>query len=142
VASAALRLARGAASLLKKLATYIPTHFEKPDFIFAAADSDESHRPRETVEPLHQKTGVHIHDKIANKSYEELAKKLLTDVGFSNQHGVVCWHHGEIPNLTHALGAEAGEYPAKWKDEVFNLILKLKYHADRKPTVTMILEPF
>ena len=53
-------------SRAEKLATYIPPTFGTPDFIFAAADANESYRPRETVEPLHHKTGVHIHDKIAD----------------------------------------------------------------------------
>jgi hypothetical protein len=41
----------------EKLATYIPATFEKPDFIFAAADSHESVPPRETVDRCRSRPG-------------------------------------------------------------------------------------
>ena len=51
----------------EKLASHIPDTFGKPDFIFAAADSKKSERPRETVEPLSKATGIPIDAKIADK---------------------------------------------------------------------------
>jgi phosphohistidine phosphatase SixA len=126
----------------EKLATYLPATFGKPDFIFAAADSKESERPRETVEPLHKATGIEIHDTIADKDYADLANELLTKHHLSDQRVVVCWHHGHIPKLMHALGANAGDYPDPWDEKVFNLILKLDYDAGGKPAVKKITEPF
>lgn len=126
----------------KKLATYIPNNFGKPDFIFAARDSDESERPRRTVEPLHHATGICIHDKIADKECRDLATELLTRQDLSDQRIVVCWHHGQIPKLMHALGAAAGTYPDEWKEDVFNEILLLDYRTCGKPIVTRVKEPF
>jgi hypothetical protein len=126
----------------KKLATYIPNNFGKPDFIFAAADSKESERPRKTVEPLQDATGIRIHDKIADKECPDLATKLLTNQDFSDKRIVVCWHHGQIPKLMHALGAAAGTYPDEWKEDVFNEILLLDYRTCGKPIVTKVKEPF
>ena len=126
----------------EKLATYIPNNFGKPDFIFAAADSKDSERPRKTVEPLQHATGILIHDKIADKECADLATKLLTTQDLSDKRIVVCWHHGQIPKLMHALGAPAGTYPEPWDEKVFNLILLLDYRTCGKPIVTKVNEPF
>jgi phosphohistidine phosphatase SixA len=126
----------------EKLASYIPMTFDKPEFIFAAADSKESARPRETVEPLSKATGIPIEAKIADKDYEVLARDLLTKSHLADRRIVVCWHHGHIPSLVCALGAKAGVYPDPWDPKVFNLILKLDFSASGKPEVVKISEPF
>jgi hypothetical protein len=49
----------------------------------------------------------------------------------------VCWHHGNIPNMMHALKADAADYPDPWGRDVFNLILRLvdaKGQASKWPT--------
>jgi broad specificity phosphatase PhoE len=126
----------------EKLASYIPKTFGKPDFIFAAADSNKSERPRETVEPLSKATGIPIHDKIADKDYADLANELLTKQDLSGKQIIVCWHHEHIPKLMQALGAKAGDYPDPWDGKIFNLILKLDFPASGKPDVAKISEPF
>jgi hypothetical protein len=55
---------------------------------------------------------------------------------------VICWHHGNIPNLMNALGAAKGSYPDPWPREVFNLILEAKFDARGAPTVQSVTEPF
>jgi hypothetical protein len=52
-----------------RLASYIPQTFGKPDFLFAAADSEQSHRPVETIEPLSQATGVPIDSTVATARF-------------------------------------------------------------------------
>jgi hypothetical protein len=54
---------------------------------------------------------------------------------------VVCWHHGNIPSLAHALNAKTGDYPDPWDPSVFNLILQFDFLGDM-PTVTRVIEPF
>jgi broad specificity phosphatase PhoE len=125
----------------KSLATYIPATFGKPDFIFAAAISKHSARPYQTVQPLSQSTGVPIDATIADQDYGFLATQLLSSPAYAGKQGVVCWHHGNIPNLLHALGAKDGTYPDPWDRTVFDLILKIDFPG-APPTVTKVTENF
>lgn len=125
----------------KKLAVYIPEAFGAPDYLFAAADSDESHRPKETLEPLSEAAGLKIHDKLADKHYAKLAPRLLLDERYDGCLLVVCWHHGRIPDFAEALGAPEGSCPNPWPSDVFNLILKFRYKGSM-PKVKQVTEPF
>jgi hypothetical protein len=119
----------------------------KPQYIFAAADSDESHRPRLTMEPLAQALGLSIDDKHKDKDYAKVADDLLTHPKYNGSNVLVCWHHGEILDLAAALGASAGtlpassNWPAKWPGDVFGWVLQLCYGADGKliPAQTLCL---
>lgn len=123
------------------LAKYIPDTFGEPDFIFASAVSKHSARPYETVKPLSKRTGLPIDATIADQDYPFLAHDLLSDADFAGKRIVVCWHHGNIPSLMHALGAANGDYPDPWDPGVFNLILKVDF-AVEGPRVTKVIEPF
>jgi phosphohistidine phosphatase SixA len=125
----------------KALADYIPNEFGAPDFIFAAAISKHSARPYETVKPLSKRTGVPIDATIADQDYGFLASELLKDTDYAGKTGVVCWHHGNIPSLMHALGAPSNAYPDPWDPKVFNLILKVEFPAGGL-TVGKVIEPF
>lgn len=108
----------------------------KIDYVFAAADSAESHRPRHTVEPLAGALGLAINDKHADKDYAQVAQHLSTHPRYDGSNVLVCWHHGEVLNLAAALGASgstlppASGWPAKWPGEVFGWVLQLCYGAD------------
>jgi phosphohistidine phosphatase SixA len=123
------------------LAAYIPRTFGGPDCIFAASLSKHSARPYETVEPLSKRTGVPIDSTIADQDYAALAAELLSDATYAGQRVLVCWHHGNIPSLMHALGAPAGSYPDPWDPSVFNLVLKVEFSAGAA-TVTSFGEDF
>jgi phosphohistidine phosphatase SixA len=123
------------------LADYIPQEFGAPDFIFAAALSKHSARPYETVQPLARRVGVPIDATIADQDYGVLASDLLSDADYAAKRIVVCWHHGNIPSLMHALGAASGTYPDPWDPAVFNLILKVEFPVGG-PSVTSVVEPF
>lgn len=105
-------------------------------YVFAAADSDKSHRPRLTVEPLAQALGLKIDDRHADQDYAKVADDLLTHDKYDGSNVLVCWHHGEILDLASALGASAGtlppssNWPAKWPGDVFGWVLQLCYGAD------------
>lgn len=125
----------------RKLAIYIPEEFGAPDYLFAAADSDESHRPKETLEPVAVVTGLKLHAKVADKHYARLAPRLLLDERYDGCLLAVCWHHGRIPAFAEALGAPEGSYPDPWPSDVFNLILRFRYKRSL-PKVTQVTEPF
>lgn len=109
----------------RALATYIPQTFGPLDCIFASAISKHSARSYETVIPLSEKTGVAIDSTIADNNYAFLARELLTNPNYDDKRIVVCWHHGNIPPLLHALGAPGGTFPDPWVATVFNLVLRL-----------------
>ena len=125
-----------------KLADYIPATFGQPQFLIATAPSAHSIRPIETITPLSQKTGVPVVAQYADKYFEPLSAQLLMDPAFSGALVVLCRHHGQIPNLAASLRAPPGSYPAPWDDNVFNLILDMRYGADGVPQVTTVTQPF
>jgi phosphohistidine phosphatase SixA len=126
----------------KHLATWLPQQYPDIGFVFAAAISKESARPYETVEPFAKKAGLPIDDSIADKDYAKLANKLATDTRYQGACVLVCWHHGEIPQLAAALGAPAGSYPDPWPSDVFNLVLQMDYNGGSVPKMKQITEPF
>ncbi len=97
------------------------------DCLFATADSKGSQRPRLTLEPLGNALGLKIDRRFKNKKFRE-----LTDEIQSKDHGksiLICWHHGEIPELVRALGADPTKLlpEAKWPDQEFGWVLQLRY---------------
>jgi phosphohistidine phosphatase SixA len=120
------------------LATFIPKRFGTPDFIFAASISKNSARPYETVKPLSKATGIPIDATYADQDYGALAQALRSERRYQDKLIIVCWHHGNIPNLLHALKALDGQYPDPWDRNVFNLILLTKFDGDTPATVTAV----
>jgi len=104
----------------------------KLDSLFAAADSKNSHRPRLTLEPLSRALHLPI-----DTSFKDKMPELLADQLKSNPHGkaiLVCWHHGKIPELLRALGADAGALlpNGKWPDAEFGWVIELRYDGEGK----------
>jgi phosphohistidine phosphatase SixA len=126
----------------ESLAAFIPTRFGTPDFIFATSFSKHRARPFETVKPLSKATGVPIDTTYADQDYGALAQTLRSDARYHGKLIVVCWHHGNIPNLLHALKVSDGQYPDPWDRNVFNLVLQVILDAGATPTVTPVTEPF
>jgi broad specificity phosphatase PhoE len=99
----------------------------KLDYIFAAADSKESQRPRLTIEPTSQAFGLAIDSRFKDKNFQELAAEIQ-----SKPHGktiLIAWHHGEIPSLLGALGADPNQVvpDSKWPEDVFGWLIELRY---------------
>jgi hypothetical protein len=114
------------------LVSVIQARFRRPDFLVAAASSNASHRPVETLQPLADSLGF-LPDRFiqtyANHDFPDLARDLLHDSRFASKLVIVCWHHGNIPPLARAFGitpeqmAIAPEYNArkdKWNSAVFD----------------------
>jgi len=102
----------------------------KLDCIFATADSKGSHRPRLTVEPTGKALGLAIDARFKDADFQKLADEIRFQ-----PHGrtiLIAWHHGEIPALLRALGADPETVisKAKWPDEVFGWVIQLRYDAD------------
>lgn len=105
-----------------------------PDYIVAASDSKNSMRPRLTCTPTSQALHLAIDTRYADKAYASLANDLE-----SNPHGkviLVCWHHGEIPSLVNALGANWSQLSTerKWPTAVFGWVVALKYDKQGRLT--------
>ena len=124
------------------LETYIPATFGRPLSLFATKKSPDSNRPWETIEPLSRSIGVDIDDSFADREYEALAAKILTDPKYQNALVLICWHHEKIPKLALALGAPPGSVPDPWSPNVYNLILVLDLAAATEPSVSKVFEPF
>jgi hypothetical protein len=99
----------------------------KLDYIFAAADSNGSQRPRLTITPTSQALGIAIDSRFKDKNFQELAAEIQ-----SKPHGktiLISWHHEEIPSLLGALGADATQVipKAKWPEDVFGWLIELRF---------------
>jgi broad specificity phosphatase PhoE len=127
-----------------KLANFIPATFGIPQVLIATSISKHSVRPIETLEPLSTKIGVSVDATYADQDYGALASQLLSEPRYVDAGAliVVCWHHGNIPSMAHALGAKLGSYPDPWDADVFNQILVLSYLDDGEPKITTLTEPF
>jgi hypothetical protein len=100
--------------------------------LFAAADSKNSRRPRLTLEPLSRELHIPLDTHFKDKLPELLADELK-----SRPHGkgiLICWHHGKIPELLTALGADpAALLPGgKWPDGEFGWVIELRYDGEGK----------
>ena len=100
------------------------------DCLIATADSNNSHRPRLTLEPLSKSLGLPLDTRYKNKESAQLAAELQ-----ARPHGrqiLICWHHEQIPVLIQALGADPDKLlpGGKWPDAVFSWVIQLHYDQD------------
>jgi hypothetical protein len=103
--------------------------FPTPQHIVATKTSNNSNRPIETVTPVAQALGHKIHANYDDKDTEIAAQ--ANDV-LTKYHGdvvLVCWHHGNIPQLARSLGVPQtqidtalGGAGQKWQASVFDRI--------------------
>jgi hypothetical protein len=100
--------------------------------IFASADSAASQRPRLTVGPLADALALTVNTRYQDKQTVKLANKLRASEQGKNV--LICWHHGEIPNLLRALGAKPETLLPKgtWPGRVFDWVIQLSYNREGK----------
>lgn len=102
----------------------------KLDDLIATADSKGSHRPRLTLTPLSQALKMPLDTRFKDKEFQKLADDLK-----STPHGkniLICWHHGAIPDLLRALGADPARLlpGGEWPSSVFGWVIVLRYNHD------------
>lgn len=107
----------------------------KLNYLFSTAESSESNRPYLTIEPLSTALGLSINDQYANKDYKSLAKEILRNNQYDHSNILICWHHGEILELAHHLGAPRDKLPSKWSGDVFGWLIQMAFDSDGNLTV-------
>jgi hypothetical protein len=98
--------------------------FSTPGFLFATQASKSSNRPVETITPLSAALNLAYDDKHADGDYAKVASDILTDSKYAGQVVLLCWHHGNIPNLATALGVSN---PPAWPGSVFDRVWVISY---------------
>ena len=110
-----------------------PEPFPRPDFVFAAKNSKNSHRSVETMRRAPSRTAeAATHAEVKEQVTRSLAKELLTEHKFAKKTVLVAWHHGKIPELAKALGAT--DAPATWPSASFDRVWEITYHGSGKIT--------
>ena len=107
------------------------------DALFAARDSSSSSRPRLTLEPLSRSLSKPVNTDFKSGSAALLVEKLRGS-GYAGKTILVCWRHGEIPDMLRAFGADTAVLlpGGKWPDDVFGWLVEL--HLDRAGTLKSI----
>ncbi|MBI4982160.1 MAG: flagellar basal body-associated protein FliL [Candidatus Omnitrophica bacterium] len=100
------------------------------DYLFSSADSEKSHRPRLTIEPLSKALGIKIDTRFKNDEFSELAREI--QLRPHGKHILICWHHGRIPLLLNALGVDPDRLlpQGKWPADVFCWVIQLRYNEN------------
>jgi hypothetical protein len=120
------------AALLPKLFDVSRVDLPVPQVLFATHLSKHSNRPVETITPLANALKLPIDSTIMDDDYAALAKELLSGK-YAGKVVLVSWHHGKIPQLATALGAQPPYTP--WPDTQFDRIWRIDY-KDGKATLT------
>jgi hypothetical protein len=106
----------------------ITPRFLTPAFLFATQASKSSNRPVETITPLSAALNLAYDDKHADADYGKVASDILTNSKYAGAVVLVCWHHGNIPNLATALGLEK---PLPWPGTVFDRVWVISYSGGK-----------
>jgi hypothetical protein len=105
-----------------------PMPFATPDFIFAAAGTEKSNRPVETVSPLAAKVQLPINTEYVNNASERaLAHELLRNPVYAGKTILICWRHKQIPDLAYALRAR--NVPQRWPGHIYDRTWLIRYDA-------------
>jgi hypothetical protein len=99
----------------------------KLDYLFASRDSTASDRPDLTIAPTANALGLTIDSQYDNNQFQKLADDIQSRLRGKNI--LICWHHGNIPGLLQALGANPDSVlpNGKWPSEVFGWLIMLRY---------------
>ncbi len=111
------------------------------DALYAGADSDNSNRPRLTLEPLGKSAGLPLHLDVGTKEPDKLVALLRSDT--HGIHPLIAWRHGQIPALLNSFGADPDTLlpGGRWPDEVYDWVIVLRFdHAGRLAGQSRIIE--
>jgi hypothetical protein len=107
-----------------------PAPFAAPELIFAARQSKLSNRSVETVTPRAKAAGdMPIQHQHADKNFPNLVAEIFSQDKYVDKTVLICWHHGNIPDLAMAIVAKAknaskvkGRVPDRWGGAVFDRV--------------------
>ncbi|MHC1481415.1 histidine phosphatase family protein [Frateuria aurantia] len=102
----------------------------RPRRLLASRDSHHSHRETETLAPTARALGL-----VEDSRFPEGAEQALVADLRRHDDGqsiLICWHHGAMPTLLAALGADPGQLlpDGHWPGAVFDWMIVLHYDAD------------
>ncbi len=109
-----------------------PEPFPRPDFILAAKNSKNSHRPLETVEPLAKAFKLTVNSEHPSDDVDGFVKYLFSTPKYSGKIVLVAWRHGSIPDLAKALGVK--DAPKEWDEKQFARVWDFTF--DEKGKIT------
>jgi broad specificity phosphatase PhoE len=109
-----------------------PGPFPKPDYILAARNSANSHRPVETVTPLAKALKLTVTAEIDSDDVPAFARQVFFTPKYEGKTLLISWRHGMLPELAKALGA--ADAPKDWKDETFDRVWDLTFDEQGKVT--------
>jgi hypothetical protein len=115
------------------LALRIPHQYSAPRFLFASARSHESNRPVETLTPLASALKLDIDSRWKDDDFEGVAAEILGGK-YGGALVAVCWHHGKLAELAHALGVTPK--PGAWDGAVFDQFWEITYGAGDAASIT------
>lgn len=92
----------------------------KPQRIIATGPSKKARSRREvdTATPIAERLGLRVIESHSHGQIPALVAEVLDDP----TPALVVWHHGEIPQVALALGADPAQVPAAWPDHRFDLL--------------------
>jgi broad specificity phosphatase PhoE len=104
------------------------TGLARPTAIYAsgANDDGEGKRPRETVAPLAQRLGITQNNDYGKGDEEKLVDAVIAEPGPT----LICWQHGELPDIAAAFPDVTPTPPKDWPDDRFDVIWTFTKTAD------------
>jgi hypothetical protein len=97
--------------------------------LYAGSDEPNSIRPRLTLEPLSQATGIPLNTHYSTGDSEALARALVEEA--HGDHVLIAWRHKKIPALLKALHAAPNRLLPNgvWPDSVYDWVIFLHFDA-------------
>jgi hypothetical protein len=112
--------------------------------LIATKDGKNSWRERLTLTPLSEATKIPLEMGFKNGQYDELVQSL----NLSRKPGniLICWHHGNIPAMITAFGADPDKLigSEKWPSDHFDWVIQLHYDGSGRlipKDVKRVVEP-
>jgi hypothetical protein len=109
-----------------------PRPFRTPDYVFATANSKNSHRPVETVTPLARRLKLDVDSRYRDEDFAKLAHAIFHDPKYRGKTVLICWHHGTLPQLAGRL--KAADAPDAWDKKVFDRVWEITYGEQGQAT--------
>jgi len=97
------------------------------DTLIAAADTRHSDRPRLTLEPLSQASGLPIEQSFKDRDVQGLVTWL--EQGRGGRIMLISWHHNEVPKLIQDLGLDPTTllHHGHWSSREYGQVVMLRF---------------